>query len=94
MFIIGAVKLIGQLAVSMGVGQVTKMFIKSITPSNATKFAKISVSIGSWFIGGALAMEAGRKWNHDVNRAVEFAKKMQLKIKQKTEESKTEKEAE
>lgn len=93
--IIGAIKLVGQLAVGIGVSTVTKVFIKNITPSNVTKFGKVAIEIGGWFIGGVLAHQAGKKWNEDVDKTVDIVKKIKkIKEDSKKEESKTETEAE
>jgi len=95
MLIIGAVKLIGQLAVGAGVSTVTKLFIKSITPSNVTKYTKVVTDIGGWFIGGVLCMQAGKKLNGDIDRAVKFVKRITtVKKEQESIETKTEIEAE
>jgi len=93
--IVGAVKLIGQLAVGVGVSTVTKVFIKNITPSNVTKAAQVAINIGGWFIGGVLAQQASKKWNSDVDRTVKIVKKInKIKEDSKKEESKPETEAE
>jgi len=94
MLMVGAVKLIGQLAVGAGVSTVTKLFIKSITPSNVTKYTKVVTEIGGWFIGGVLCMQAGKKWNSDVDHAVNFVKRIKIVKKQENIETKTEIEAE
>ena len=95
MLVVGAIKLVGQLAVGIGVSTVTKAFIKSITPSAATKVAKVAIEVGSYFIGGVLIHEAGKKWNSDVDKAVEIVKSIKkIKEESKKEESKLETEAE
>jgi len=91
--IVETVKLVGQLAVGIGVGAVTKTFIQSITPENVAKFTKVAIVVGGWFIGGVLTIQASKKWNSDVDSIVTFAKKIKNIKNQKVEE-KTETEAE
>lgn len=89
--IIEAVKLVGQLAVGVGVSAVTKTFINSITPENVTKFTKVAIGIGGWFIGGVLVMQAGKKWNQDIDSAIAFVQKIKdIKNKKVEEEPTTE----
>lgn len=94
MLVVGAVKLIGQLAVGVGVSTVTKVFIKSITPENATKAVKVVIGIGGWFIGGVLTAQASKKWNSDVDNVVKIVKKIKIVKEETNEESKPETEAE
>ena len=93
MILLTTVKLVGQVAVSIGVGTITKAFIKTLPLENATKLAKVAIKVGGVFIGGALALQAGKKWNRDVDNTVNFTKKIINKIK-KEGSKETEKEAE
>ena len=95
MLAVGAVKLIGQIAVNVGVGTVTKLLVKSITPSNATKAVKVAVGIGSFVISSVITAQASKKWNDDVDNVVKIVKKIKkFKDEESTEESKPETEAE
>ena len=94
MLVIGAIKLVGELAVGFGVGTVAKTFIKSITPTAATKITKVAIEVGSWFISGVLIHEASKKWNSDVDKTVDIVKKIKKLKEESKKESKPETEAE
>ena len=53
---------------------------------------KVAIGIGGWFIGGVLVMQAGKKWNQDIDSAIAFVQKNKRyqKIKKVEEEPTTE----
>jgi len=94
MKIVNAVKIVGKIAVTIGVGAVAGAFLNALMPSNVTKFGKVAMWIGTMFIGGVLVEEAGKKWDSQVDDVVNLVNAIKAIKETQNVELKPETEAE
>lgn len=63
-----AVKLIGGLVISVGIGAVTVNLIKTTTPVDAKTLNKVCVAVGSFFVAGLAANAAKNEFGNTIDR--------------------------
>ena len=67
------VKIIGGLAISIGVGAVATNLVKATTPEDIKKFTKICIGIGSFAVSGMAAAAASNRFEETIDGIIETA---------------------
>ena len=66
-----AVKVIGGLAISVGVGAVATNLVKATTPEDIKRFTKICIGIGSFAVSGMAAAAASNQFENTIDEVIE-----------------------
>lgn len=66
-----AVKIVGGIAISIGVGAVVKNLVRATTPEDVKKGTEICIKVGSFFIAGMLATAANDKFGQHVDAVIQ-----------------------
>ena len=90
--VIGAVKIVGSLAASIGIGAVTKNVIKVTTPANTKAVVKVCINVGGYFIAGLASAAASKQFERKVDNVNKIIDKVKERInKEKSVEDSKEK---
>ena len=84
--VIKTVKLVGGLAVSIGIGAVTGNLIRITTPANTGAIAKACIKVGSYAIAGIASTEAGKQFGKKVDLVTNMVGNFTEKIKKEETE--------
>lgn len=70
--VMGTIKLVGGLVISIGIGAITKNLIKATTPEDVKRFTKFCIGVGSFFVAGAAAKAATDKFDGTFDSFTKF----------------------
>ena len=86
--VIGAVKIVGSVAVSIGIGAVAGNIIMVTTPANTGKIAKACIKVGGYAISGIASTEAGKQFGKKVDLITNMVDNFTEKLKKEETEKK------
>ena len=79
------IKLVGGVAISIGVGAILKNIIKKYTPEQANKLTKVCTAVGGFFLSSSVAAMAVDRFETDVDNVWTAVNKVLENTEEETE---------
>ena len=65
-----AVKIVGGVAISIGVGAIVKNVVKATTPEDVSRQTAICIKVGSFFLAGVLGAATNQRFAKDIDSVI------------------------